>query len=465
LAIAPGPDAFVNSPTSTIVLDVKGLDRLDDVVVKLDGVDVTPSLARSGDQLSFTASQLADGTHFVAFRAASANLLRRDVREDWAFTVDTKVPALELERDLANGRMTTSPPQFRGSTEPFATVTVTSGALRASGVADSGGAYAVAIALPDGPSAATVVATDRAGNATETTLDVYVDAVPPALSVTQLEPTLGESQASIEIEASDQLGSPTVEVLLDGEEQRTRDKDALRILKLKKLAEGEHVLVVRAADKGGNVVTDEQTFLVDSTERFGTQALWQGARGKDVIRLQQRLRDAGYYGGTATGLYDGRTAEAVERYQKEYGFPVDGRVAGNTLTALGGRIVIDLGKLRLHLYRGDKRYRSYGVAAGQAAYPTPTGDFVVVNKQMHPTWVPPPNAAWAKGAKPIPPGPGNPLGTRWIGLSAPGVGIHGTPASYSIGSYASHGCIRMHIPDVEDLFERVVVGMPVTIRW
>jgi len=82
---------------------------------------------------------------------------------------------------------------------------------------------------------------------------------------------------------------------------------------------------------------------------------------------------------------------------------------------------------------------------------------------MNPTWLPP-NSDWAKDAKPIPPGATNPLGTRWIGTSAPGVGIHGTPDDASIGSYASHGCIRMHIPDVEDLYARVVIGMPVIIR-
>ena len=83
--------------------------------------------------------------------------------------------------------------------------------------------------------------------------------------------------------------------------------------------------------------------------------------------------------------------------------------------------------------------------------------------QMNPTWLPP-NSDWAKDAKPIPPGATNPLGTRWIGTSAPGVGIHGTPDDASIGSYASHGCIRMHIPDAEDLYARVVIGMPVIIR-
>ena len=69
----------------------------------------------------------------------------------------------------------------------------------------------------------------------------------------------------------------------------------------------------------------------------------------------------------------------------------------------------------------------------------------------------------AKGEKPIPPGPGNPLGTRWMGLSAAAVGIHGTPDAASIGYSASHGCIRMRVPDAEWLFEHVDIGTPVVI--
>jgi lipoprotein-anchoring transpeptidase ErfK/SrfK len=85
-----------------------------------------------------------------------------------------------------------------------------------------------------------------------------------------------------------------------------------------------------------------------------------------------------------------------------------------------------------------------------------------VTKQRNPWWYPP-DTAWAAGASPIPPGPGNPLGTRWMGLSASGVGIHGTPDAASIGYSASHGCIRMRIPDAEWLFERVEVGSTVFI--
>jgi lipoprotein-anchoring transpeptidase ErfK/SrfK len=129
---------------------------------------------------------------------------------------------------------------------------------------------------------------------------------------------------------------------------------------------------------------------------------------------------------------------------------------------IGPVIVIHRGSNRLYLYEGMRLWRVFGVATGQSAYPTPLGRWSVVVKWRNPWWYPP-NSAWAKGAKPIPPGPGNPLGTRWMGLSASGVGIHGTPDDASIGYSASHGCIRMHIPDAEWLFNHVRIGTTVFI--
>jgi lipoprotein-anchoring transpeptidase ErfK/SrfK len=133
----------------------------------------------------------------------------------------------------------------------------------------------------------------------------------------------------------------------------------------------------------------------------------------------------------------------------------------------GPAIVIRRGSNRLFLYRGAGRkgmrlVRELGVATGQAIYPTPLGSFTIATMQRDPWWYPP-DSDWAAGAAPVPPGPGNPLGTRWMGLSEPLVGIHGTPDEASIGYSASHGCIRMRIADAEWLFERVEVGTPVFI--
>jgi lipoprotein-anchoring transpeptidase ErfK/SrfK len=133
-----------------------------------------------------------------------------------------------------------------------------------------------------------------------------------------------------------------------------------------------------------------------------------------------------------------------------------------TPRAIGPVIVIRRGSNRLYLYNGVRLWRVFGVATGQSAYPSPLGRWTVVVKWRNPWWYPP-KSPWAQGAKPIPPGPGNPLGTRWMGLSASGVGIHGTPDDASIGYSASHGCIRMHIPDAEWLFNHVRIGTTVFI--
>jgi lipoprotein-anchoring transpeptidase ErfK/SrfK len=134
----------------------------------------------------------------------------------------------------------------------------------------------------------------------------------------------------------------------------------------------------------------------------------------------------------------------------------------STRAGYGPIIVIRRESKGLHLYRGMRLWKRLGVATGQAEYPTPIGRFAIATMQRHPWWYPP-DSDWAKGEKPIPPGPGNPLGTRWMGLTAPGVGIHGTPDAASIGYSASHGCIRMRIPEAEWLFTHVSVGVPVFI--
>jgi lipoprotein-anchoring transpeptidase ErfK/SrfK len=133
-----------------------------------------------------------------------------------------------------------------------------------------------------------------------------------------------------------------------------------------------------------------------------------------------------------------------------------------TRKSFGPVVVIKRGSNSLSLYNGMRFLKSFGVATGQRQYATPLGRFRVVVKWKNPWWYPP-NSEWAKGLSPVPPGPGNPLGTRWMGISSPGVGIHGTPDPGSIGYSVSHGCIRMRIPDAEWLFNRIPVGTTVFI--
>jgi len=128
-------------------------------------------------------------------------------------------------------------------------------------------------------------------------------------------------------------------------------------------------------------------------------------------------------------------------------------------------ITVDRTHFKLRLYKALKFRKSYGVAVGQPAYPTPTGRFAITSKQVNPVWSVP-NSPWAgelQGTTVEGGSAANPLKARWMGI-ANGVGIHGTGEDYSIGTRASHGCIRMHVADVIDLFKRVPVGTPVLIK-
>src|SRR5262249_13171228 len=127
-----------------------------------------------------------------------------------------------------------------------------------------------------------------------------------------------------------------------------------------------------------------------------------------------------------------------------------------TAANLGPVILINRSQNRLTLFHDNNEiWRAFPVATGQAIYPTPAGRFAIGASPAAPGGYPPTQDAWAAGLSPVPPGPGNPLGTRWMGLSAPGVGIHGTDEPGSIGWNASHGCIRMQVPDAEWLYVHV----------
>jgi lipoprotein-anchoring transpeptidase ErfK/SrfK len=159
-----------------------------------------------------------------------------------------------------------------------------------------------------------------------------------------------------------------------------------------------------------------------------------------------------------------RTIQAALALARRPGLSPSARTVAPSVTSssIGAVAVIYRGSNELHLYNGSQPWRTFQVATGQAVYPTPLGSWHVVDMQRNPWWRPP-DSDWAKGLKPIPPGPGNPLGTRWMGLDAAGVGMHGTPDAASIGYSASHGCIRMRIPDAEWLFGHVQIGTPVFI--
>jgi lipoprotein-anchoring transpeptidase ErfK/SrfK len=128
-------------------------------------------------------------------------------------------------------------------------------------------------------------------------------------------------------------------------------------------------------------------------------------------------------------------------------------------------VIVHRGAFQLSLYKHLKLAKTYGIAVGRVGLETPAGLYHVQNKAINPAWTMP-NSSWVAPkdrGKVIPGGtPENPLKARWLGIYA-GAGIHGTDDAGSIGSAASHGCIRMRIPDVEELYDQVPVNAPVYI--
>ena len=114
------------------------------------------------------------------------------------------------------------------------------------------------------------------------------------------------------------------------------------------------------------------------------------------------------------------------------------------------RIIVSIADRRLVVVERDQILAAFPVAVGAPTSPSPVGTFTVINRVANPTYYRPGTV--------IPPGPRNPIGTRWIGLSQKGYGIHGTDVPSSIGYAQSHGCIRLRNADVERLFEQVRDG-------
>jgi lipoprotein-anchoring transpeptidase ErfK/SrfK len=140
---------------------------------------------------------------------------------------------------------------------------------------------------------------------------------------------------------------------------------------------------------------------------------------------------------------------------------IDAKAARKTVSTV---ITIKQSTFTLRLFKHQKVVRTYKVAVGQPGYPTPNGRFSIQSKQIDPVWSVP-NSPWAGELAGTTVGGGsaaNPLKARWMGVSG-SVGIHGTGQDYSIGTRASHGCIRMHVSDVKLLYRRVPLGTPVLI--
>ncbi|MEL6938193.1 MAG: L,D-transpeptidase family protein [Cyanobacteria bacterium J06598_1] len=235
------------------------------------------------------------------------------------------------------------------------------------------------------------------------------------------------------------------------------------------------VLVAGVGMEGSAIATSPPIRTADAFDLTGTEARSIGA---DKITPTEDLPAR-----TATESTESRTLEAtnlLDRRLEQTSSPVEDSVsqppqAANTSTntSTGSspktppsqisetlKLELRLSERRLSVYRGEMLVANYTVAVGREGWQTPTGEFRVFQKQSDPSWEHP------FTGEVIPPGPENPLGTRWIGFWSDGqnsIGFHGTPDESVIGSAVSHGCVRMRNEDVLALYEQVSMDTPVIV--
>lgn len=479
-ATSPQDGSILPSATVRIVSGLPGFEPGRGVVaVSIDGTHIPSDRLTLHDGFVEAEVALADGAHQVILDYSSSNIFSRRLTRAWGFSVDTTPPTISVISPASRKLLTESITRIEIAVDEPSTVQVrvdgAPGRFEAGAFPDGElgpGPFAGDLMVEEGEHRFEVIATDGVGNASSVVWDSYADYQAPVIAATawpQPGEPWRETSASGTFTVSDALPQNlTVGAALDGAElaltpgPATTTERRAYSLETGDLAEGEHRLVLTARDRGGHETRWENTFLVDSSSTFGDRPMGEGAVGNDVAQLQRALARKGFYEGDATAVYDDLTSNAVAAYNAAHGLTVGAAVAADTLAAIIGSIRIDLSERKLYHYSDGALRKTYSVAVGMPAYPTPTGSFEIISKIVDPTWTPP-DSDWAQGMEPVGPGPGNPLGTRWMGINSPSVGIHGTYTSSSIGTAASHGCIRMHLQQAEELFELVFVGTPVEI--
>lgn len=493
----PAPGTAVSSVRPTIAFGVPSGARLGDLRVLVDGRDTTARVRGSNGRVTVApGGALRDGAHSVEVRFASSNVFARSVSRRWSFDVDTRAPRLAVASPKSGDLRARRAVSFAGTAEAGSRVTIAFAGGAADTLTDASGKWETIARLPEGRAETTIAATDAAGNRSERRRRIVVDTTAPEFALSAPSPgeRLTETDQPLiygSVSSDDPRGLTFAASINGRPVAAVKGRDATSpaeieasygqasasapralevngrrfALAVGTLAQGRNRIAVWVRDRAGNRARTNTVVTVDSTEEFGSVDLGVGAKGADVRSLQQRLREARVYPKRAklTSIVDATTATSVSRYQKRYSLPITGVVDARTRSAMIGRIVVNVGQRKLRLIRNGTVWKTYSIAVGQPAYPTPTGEFEINDKQVDPIWYPP-DSPWAAELSSIPAGPGNPLGTRWIGTTAPAIGIHGTYADSSIGTAASHGCMRMHIPEVEALYEQVVIGMKVSIR-
>lgn len=471
---SPGDGAWSNKRSVKVTAHYSGL--VGNAVIALDGHALPTQVDKEREEIVAVAEGMADGPHTIALHARRA-LGMGEVDRDWTINVDTSPEKIALDSPPPGAVVKDKLLKVEGRTKPGSRLSV-----RVKGkqydselspfTVESNGTFSALVQLVDDKNKIQIEALDRAGNSGHLTLGVLCDLDPPVIDGIAPEPDSvikDAPQATITAQVVEKgSGIKRATLTVDGRDHDlTLDPTGGDIsFKVSDLPEGTCEVALEVEDKAGWKARKEWKFLVDTSETFGERPMTLGARGKDVTVLQKRLVRCGVLSKDhVTSLFDEATRQAVQDFQAAHNMDVDGAVGFKTIGALSPKIVINLSTFTLVLMDSGKKVKSYRIAHGMPEYPTPTGNYRVTYLEKNPTWIPPKDSVWAKEAKITPPGPGNPLGTRWIGLDSNAVGIHGTPMAWTVGSRASHGCIRMRIPDVEDLFTRINPGTQVIIAW
>ncbi len=454
------------------------------------------------DELVFEGGRVAmlaileDGRYTADIVLTSSNYFARERVRTWSFRVDTTPPMVEFVTPL--DLMTLDEPRtfvHAWWDEPgTAVMTVNGSALP---LEQEQASFTTTLHVEEqGPQHVVLEVTDSVGNIYRREWRSFADFERPTIHALDWpEGVVEENEIELQLEVADNFPEGLeVEVSLDtgealvalvddfdltvqdeedgGAGQSVRASNVVAdesgygsqkyLVSLGELAEGDHTVHVAVKDRGGHTAEYSHSFKVDSTDKFGYVSMVAGAEGKDVAELQRLLQARGFYSGERTAKFDQATAEALMAFKESKGLEPTPILDFTTVKAMVKAIVIDRSECKLYLYDHNGLIKTYGVAVGTRSWPTPVGRFRIIGMWKNPSWTPP-NSAWAVGLKPVPPGPGNPLGTRWMGIDSPSVGIHGTPQPWTIGTWASHGCIRMKISEAEDLYDRVYVGTPVHI--
>jgi lipoprotein-anchoring transpeptidase ErfK/SrfK len=175
-----------------------------------------------------------------------------------------------------------------------------------------------------------------------------------------------------------------------------------------------------------------------------------------VIELSTASRDGSDHRATEPDAKSTVQVDEVSAEQQAANLPAQKPPKKSAKDSHTRQIIISIPDRRLALLEDGQLLKVYPVAVGRRETPSPDGEFTIINHAVDPTY--------RHEGKEVAPGKSNPLGTRWMGLSAKGYGIHGTNMQSSVGKVASHGCFRMKKKDVEELYRRVQVGDAVSVR-